>query len=161
MKKILLLIPILLIGCKTVRTESETKNEVKKDITTIKDSTDVKSGASTTVIVDTSNMIVYIYDEWFAEPDSSGVQYPTRITKTEIIKGRKVVTASKSHLLDSVKVITLNKDKTSLKEAAKAKTKSETNNPFRIKPVVLIVLGLAIILILLFIWKKEKKNIFL
>jgi len=152
-KLILLLLVFSFFGCKVTQTTSEVDEKIKNDLTTKVDSSRVVASTDRTISIDTSNMVIEIYDEFFAEPDSTGFIPIIQKRKTVIHKEGKKTVFTNIQALDATKYTAEVKDKGETKKSVLNQSKEEIKTPFPFK-IVFISIGILIFVAgLLFIKK--------
>jgi cobalamin biosynthesis Mg chelatase CobN len=114
---LLVLLMVLMVGCKTTKEMTETKSQVSETVKTeIKTSVDsastVKASASILeTVLQKDSLVVEETVVELSAPDSTGKQYPERITTRKAVAGKQtqkqVVAAS-----DSARSVTVNKTTT-------------------------------------------------
>lgn len=145
MKKIIFILLVLIVGCKTTKTTTESKTETKTDLIIKKDSVKTELEKKSTFVVDSNTTEVYIIDEYFAEPDTTGFQPLVRKIITEInSKGKKSILVNDLKK-DSINFKSEIKDNSKSKVNLKQTIKEEIKTPgFAAVAIILIVLSVII-----------------
>ena len=159
MKTIHLLLAILLlvVGCKSTKTVTDIKTQhvEKRDVNQVLQKKTNDSAAAIvvnkTVAKDSSSEVITEYI--FSVPDSTGVQYVTKLitigkTATSIINYDTKQIATRTTSIDTTAKLI---DKTIVKEKVKDNSSTEANGAFWLSAVFLSFMALAVVVILLLI----------